>query len=147
MSRVAVVFFLVFYTAYEVTVGVATGMLVDYANSLPATDQAAVAGAIQDLNRNAILSDPSISLLLGSFGWIIAMTAAAVAARGFGSGLPVTILLGTASIFVMHPPPVGPVGLVCFVAAAVLIERARARAPVAVDDATPGPDRGHALAT
>jgi hypothetical protein len=142
VSRVALVFFLVFYTAYEVTVGVSTGVLVDYANSLPADEQAAVAGAIQDLNRNAILSDPSVSLLLGSLGWVVAMTAAAVAARRSGAGLSVTILLGIASIFVMHPPPVGPVGLACFAAAAVLLERARARAHVAVhDDALPATDR------
>ena len=148
VSRVALVFFLVFYTAYEVTVGVSTGVLVDYANGLPAGEQAAVAGAIQDLNRNALLADPSISLLLGSFGWIIAMTAAAVAARRSGAGLPVTILLGAASIFVMHPPPVGPVGLACFAAAAVLMERARARASVAVDnEARLASDRGRALVT
>ena len=49
VSRVALVFFLVFYTAYEVTVGVGTGLLVDYANSLTTADQAVVADAIQDL--------------------------------------------------------------------------------------------------
>ena len=52
VSRVALVFFLVFYTAYEVTVGVGTAILVDYANGLPAAEQAAVAGAIQDYNEN-----------------------------------------------------------------------------------------------
>src|SRR5688572_32808303 len=34
VSRVSLVFFLVFYTAYEVTIGVGTGFLVDYANGL-----------------------------------------------------------------------------------------------------------------
>jgi hypothetical protein len=46
VSRIALVFFLVFYTAYEVTVGAATGILVDYANGLPAAEQAVVADAI-----------------------------------------------------------------------------------------------------
>lgn len=47
VSRVALVFFLVFYTAYESNVGICTAVLVDYANGLPAAEQAVVAGAIQ----------------------------------------------------------------------------------------------------
>ena len=130
VSRVAVVFFLVFYTAYEVTVGVGTGILVDYANGLPAADQAVVADAIQDYNGNAILADAdpvSVSLILGFLGWVVAMLAAAVAIRRAGAGWPATLLLGGAALFAVHPPPIGPIGLVCFAAAAVLIERWRAR--------------------
>jgi hypothetical protein len=127
VSRVALIFFLVFYTAYEATVGVGTGILVDYANGLPAAEQGVVADAIQDLNRNPILADPSISLVLGAAGWIVAMVAAAIAFRRAGAGWPVTLLLAFASLFAIHPPPVGPLALVCFAAAAVFVERARAR--------------------
>ena len=126
VSRVALVFFLVFYTAYEVTVGIGTAILVDYANGLPAAEQAAVAGAIQDYNGNAILADPSISFALGGLGWVVAMLAAAVAFRRAGAGWSLTLLVGFSALFAVHPPPIGPVGLVCFAAAAVLIERARA---------------------
>jgi hypothetical protein len=54
----------------------------------------------------------------------------------------VTLLIGFAAVFFVHPPPVGPVGLFCFAAAAVLIERARAREAKAValtphEDLTP----------
>ena len=127
VSRVALVFFLVFYTAYEVTVGVWTAILVYYANGLQPAEQAAVAGAIQDYNENWIVSDPSVSFVFGGFGWIVAMLAAAVAFRRAGAGLPTTLLVGFSALFAIHPPPVGPVGLACFAAAAVLIERARAR--------------------
>jgi hypothetical protein len=128
VSRVALIFFLVFYTAYEVTVGLGTGVLVDYANGLPAAEQAAVADAIQDYNENSILGDPvSASLVLGVFGWVVAMLAAAVAFRRAGAGWPVTLFVGFAALFAIHPPPVGPAALVCFAAAAVLIERARVR--------------------
>ena len=127
VSRVALVFFLVFYTAYEVTVGVGTGILVDYANGLPPAEQAVVAGAIQDYNGNAILSDPSVSMIVGFLGWVVAMLAAAVAFRRAGAGWPVTLLVGFSALFAIHPPPIGPIGLVCFAGAAVLIERARAR--------------------
>lgn len=128
VSRVALIFFLVFYTAYEVTVGIGTGILVDYANGRPASEQAVLADAIQDLNRNAITADPSsIALILGTLGWVVAMVAAAVAFRRDGAGWLPTVLVGLASAFVIHPPPVGPIALVCFAAAAALIERERAR--------------------
>lgn len=138
VSRVALIFFLVFYTAYEVTVGLGGGILVDYANALPPAERAAVAGAIQHYNGNDILADPvSVSLLLGFFGWVVAMLAAAVAFRRAGAGCPVTLLVGFASVFAVHPPPVGPVGLLCLAAAAVLIEGARARsAKVALQQPT-----------
>jgi hypothetical protein len=141
VSRVALVFFLVFYTAYEVTVGLGTGVLVDYANGLPAGEQAVVADAIQDYNESNVLGDPvSVSLVLGFFGWVVAMVAASVAFRRAGAGWPVTLLVGFAALFAIHPPPIGPVGLVCFAAAAVLIERARARDARAV--AAPPPHAG-----
>jgi hypothetical protein len=127
VSRIALVFFLVFYTAYEVTIGLGTGVLVDYANGLPAAEQAAVADAIQHLNGNDVLGDPiSVALVAGVLGWAVAMVAAAVAIRRAGAGWPATALLGLSALFAIHPPPVGPAALVCFAAAAVLIERWRA---------------------
>ncbi len=128
VSRLALVPFLVFYTAYEVTVGLGTGYLVEYANGLPAAEQAVVADAIQDFNRNAILADgSSVSLIVGFFAWVVAMLAAAVALHRAGAGWPVTVLVGLSALFAVHPPPVGPAALVAFAAAAVLVERWRAR--------------------
>jgi hypothetical protein len=142
VSRVALIFFLVFYTAYEVTVGIGTGILVDYANGRPAAEQAVLADAIQDLNRNAITADPaSIALSLGVLGWVVAMVAAAVAFRRSGAGWLPTVLLGLASAFVIHPPPVGPIALVCFAMAAALIERERARESAVSVPATRTPPR------
>jgi len=132
VSRIAIVFFLVFYTAWETTIGVGTGVLVDFANGLPPAEQAIVADAIQDYNRNWIAADPSIAFVLGSLGWIVAMIAAAVAFRHVGAGWPLTLLVGFAALFAIHPPPIGPVGLACFAAGGVLIERARARAAKAL---------------
>src|SRR5688572_20714869 len=43
VGRAALVVFLVFYTAYEATVGVGTGLLVDYGKDLPPAEQAVVA--------------------------------------------------------------------------------------------------------
>ena len=106
------------------TVGLGTGILTDYANGLPAAEQAAVADAIQHLNGNNVLGDPvSVSLVAGLLGWLVAMVAAAVALRRAGAGWLPTLLVGLSALFAIHPPPVGPAALVCFAAAAVLIER------------------------
>jgi len=128
VSRIALIFFLVFYTAYEVTIGLGTAILVDYTNGLSSTDQAVVAEAIQDYNKSVLLGDPaSVSLLLGFFGWVVALLAAAVAIRRAGAGWAATVFVALAALFAIHPPPVGPLALVCFASAAVLIERWRAR--------------------
>jgi lysylphosphatidylglycerol synthetase-like protein (DUF2156 family) len=124
VSRISLIVFLVFYTAYEVTVGLGTGILVDYANGLPASEQAVVADAIQYYNEDNVLGDPvSVSLIAGLLGWMVAMVSAAVAFRRAGAGWPLTLLVGLSALFAIHPPPVGPAALVCFAAAAVLIER------------------------
>jgi hypothetical protein len=132
VSRVALVVFCVFYTAYELTVGLAPGILVDHANGLQAAEQAAVADAIQALNENNVLGDPmSIALAAGLLGWVVALVAAAVALRRAGAGWAVTILVGLASFVAIHPPPVGPVALVLFATAGLLLERERRRSPEA----------------
>jgi hypothetical protein len=134
VSRVALIFFLVFYTAYENTIGVGTAYLVDYANGLSPADQAVVADAIQEYNRNAVTAEPaSISLIVGFLGWVVALIAAAVAFRRAGASWPITILVGGAALFAIHPPPVGPVGLASFAAAAILVERWRAREATAAE--------------
>jgi hypothetical protein len=72
-----------------VTVGLGTGILVDYTKGLPASDQAVLADAIQHYNQNGILGDPaSVSLVLGVLGWVVAMVAAAFAFRRAGAGWP-----------------------------------------------------------
>jgi hypothetical protein len=128
VSRVSLVFFLCFYTAYEVTVGLGSGILVKYADDRPASEQVVLADAIKHYNQNDILGDPmSVSLALGLLGWVVAMLAAAVAFRSAGAGWALTVLVCLSAFIAIHPPPVGPVALVCFAAAAVLDERRRAR--------------------
>ena len=127
VARLALVFFAVIYTGWEVMVGLSTGILTDYANGLPAAEQAAVAGAIQDFNEHWVTQ---VALVVGFAGWVVAMVATAIAARGAGARWPAVALLGLASAFVIHPPPIGPAALVCFAAGALLLERARAR-PIA----------------
>ena len=112
VSRVSLVFFLVFYTAYEVTVGVGTGVLVDYANGLPPAEQAVVADAIQDYNESYILGDPvSVSLAPRPvrLGGRDARRRGRFPARR--CRLADDLLVGFSALFAIHPPPIGPIGL------------------------------------
>ena len=137
VARVALVLFAVVYTAWEVMVGLSTGILTDYANGLPAAEQTAVAGAIQEFNEHWVTQ---VALVIGFAGWTVAMVATAIAARGAGARWPAVALLGVAAAFVIHPPPIGPVALVCFAAGSLLVERARTRAiaPTAREQAPVG---------
>ena len=57
VSRAALVVYMVFYTAYEVTAGVGTGVLVDYGKDLPPAEQAVLADAVQDFSGNTTSRD------------------------------------------------------------------------------------------
>jgi hypothetical protein len=129
--------FVAFYTAWEVSVGLVTGFLTDYANGLDAQGQAVMADAIEHHNSNFLIGDASITLIIGGTGWIVAMGAAAFALRSAGGSRLAAALIACASLFALHPPPIGPIGLVCFAAGVALYERTRARAAAAHTAAPP----------
>jgi hypothetical protein len=126
ISRLALVPFVVFFVAWEANLGIGTGMLVEYANGLPAAERAPFAAAVQEHYTHPIFGDPSVFGALGNLSWVIAMLAAAVAFRRAGAGRLVVALLGIASLFVLHAFPVGSAALACLAAAAALVGRERA---------------------
>ncbi len=128
VSRCALVVFPIFFIAWEATLGIGTGILVDQASGLPAGDRGTAAEVIQDYFESPVLLALSA---IGNTAWIVAMIAAAVAFRRAGAGVAVVGLLGLSSLFVLHDAgPLGAIGLVCFALAAVLAGRSRqARAP------------------
>ena len=134
VGRMAIGPFVLFYGAWEAVIGLATGVLVQHANDVPPGDRAAVSDAIQSLQGNVIVGDPGIVAGLGVLAWVTAVTAAVIAYRGLGAPLWVLVLLALSVVVVSHPPPIGPVGLVCFAVAAgaLSLGRGRGRSPAAV---------------
>ena len=98
ISRLAIGPFVLFYVAYESVIGLAVGALVQHGNDVPVRQRPAVADAIQSLGDNVIVGDP---------------------------GIVATILLAPSFMVVSHPPPFGPIGLVCFAGAVALLARAQ----------------------
>ena len=123
ISRLAIGPFVLFYAAWESVIGLAIGALVQHGNDAPPRQRPAVADTIQSLSDNAIVGDPGLVVTVGSLAWIVAVLAAAIAYRHVGAPLLATILLALSFMVVSHPPPIGPIGLVCFASAVALLAR------------------------
>jgi hypothetical protein len=143
ISRLAIGPFVLFYAAYESVIGLAIGALVQHGNDAPVRQRPAVADAIQSLGDNVIVGDPGVVAMVGSLAWIVAVVAAAVAYRHVGAPLLATILLALSFMVVSHPPPIGPIGLLCFASAVVLLARAQ-NASSRLEAAAPAPVPSHA---
>jgi hypothetical protein len=68
----------------------------------------------------------------------VATIAAAVAYRHAGAPILAVVLLGLSLFVASHPPPIGPIALVCFAAAVALLAR-HERASKAIAGAVPVP--------
>jgi len=127
ISRVAALVFMVFYGAGDSINGIAVGVLVRHANTVPEEDRDAVARAIQALMDDFLSDD--LAVTIGAIGWAVAVLAAAAAVWQAGAHPAVPILLVVSSVVLMHAPPIGPIGLVCFAAAIVVWARVRSAPP------------------
>ena len=139
---IALVFFVVFYSAFETLVGIGTGILVDDINGLAASDKAAAAPLVEEFTDNILIRGPlGVFTSIGSVAFITGAIAAGVALRReAGAPLAVALLLGLSGFLITaHPPPYGPAGLVLFMAAVLLFVRSQEapRAPARVTQ--PGP--------
>lgn len=132
ISRIALVPFVVFYSAWETLQGIANGVLVHELNGLPAADRAAGAELIQRFAESPLVRDAGVLVSLGSVGLITALILAGVALhRRAGASVAVAVLLGLSGFLISaHPPPFGPVGLGLFAAAVLALVRPRPAIPV-----------------
>ena len=140
VSRVALAVFAVFYLAWEVLVGIGTGLLVDDVTRLPASERATGVALVDEYVESQL---NNILSYIGSAGWVIAAIAAAVAiyrrARGRRSVAIVVLLVLSAPLIAIHVTPFGPVGLALFVGAVLLVVRGQSVARAAMPAASPLP--------
>ena len=128
VSRIALVPFVVFYSAWEVAQGIAVGILVEDVNGRPQAERVLGADLIQDFAENVLIGPFGVFGSIGSLGLITATIAAGVALRQrAGASLAVAALLGLSGFLITaHPPPYGPTGLALFIVAVLLFLRSRA---------------------
>ena len=129
VSRIALVPFVLCYVTFEVLVGIGVGLLSDEVNALPAGEQAAGAKVIEEFADGGLIA---VFETVGSISLVVVLIAAGIALwRRAGAPLAVPILLALAAVpMAFHVPPFGQVGLALFIAAVLLVVRAR-RAPSA----------------
>jgi hypothetical protein len=142
VCRIALLFFVVFYGAFEVLVGIGTGILVDGINGLAAGDKAAAAPLVEDFTDNILIRGPlGVFTSIGSVAFITATIAAGIALRREAAApLAVTLLLGLSGFLITaHPPPYGPAGLALFIVAILLLARSRAAGAARTRLTQPGP--------
>jgi hypothetical protein len=125
VSRLAAVSFVLFYGAWEAATGIGTGVLVSYANSLPAAEQAVANDIVQAYFDNPLIGNRSLLSVLGMLSWFAALGAAAISflLAGAPRSVPVLLALSGLAFGLGHPPPLGPLGLVFFIAATWRLER------------------------
>jgi hypothetical protein len=131
VGRLALIPFVVFYSAWETLQGIANGVLVDKVNAMPASDRDVGAELVQDFAESPLVTDMGVFSILGSLGLIVALIATAVALKRHAAApTSVAVLLGISGFLITaHPPPFGPTGLALFIAAVLLLVRSQSAAP------------------
>jgi hypothetical protein len=134
ISRIGLATFAVLYAAWELLLGVGTGILTEEVNALPERQQAVGVDVLESYADSGVISVYSV---VGSIGLGVAMIGAVVALRrAYGLGwVPLVLMLLSAPLIAVHEPPFGPVGLTIFIVAVLLLVRQQTSVPA--DTATP----------
>jgi hypothetical protein len=127
ISRIALVPFVVFYSAWEVFQGIGVGILVNELNGLPQAEPALREDLVQDFAEHVLIGPFGVFGSIGSMGLIVAAIAAGVALyRHADAPISVPVLLAISGLLItVHPPPYGPTGLALFIVAVLLYVRSR----------------------
>jgi hypothetical protein len=129
VSRIALVPFVVFYSAWEVLQGIGVGILVNELKGLPQAQPALKEDLVQDFAEHSLIGPFGVFGSIGSMGLIVATIAAGVALyRHAGAPVAVPVLLAISGLLItVHPPPYGPTGLALFIVAVLLYMRSQSR--------------------
>jgi hypothetical protein len=141
VSRIALVPFVVFYSAWEVFQGIGVGILVNELNGLPQAEPALRADLVQDFAEHVLIGPFGVFGSIGSVGLIVAAIAAGVALyRHAGAPVSVPVLLGISGLLItVHPPPYGPTGLALFIVAVLIYARSQSAERTAEPAGRPSP--------
>lgn len=121
LSRVALATWMVFFSAYDATASVATGLLARHAHSLSGSEQTAVNSGVDWLLNDGLLPGGAAWLAaMPTIAWPTTVIAAAIALHQAGARLAVAACLVLSGLFAFHAGYPAAIGLAFFVAAEVL---------------------------
>lgn len=124
VSRVALAVFAVVYTAWEVLIGIGTGILVDEVNQLAEAERPIGAVLVEEFTDSSLIMALE---KIGTVAWFVALLAAGVALlRQAGASWLVPALLVLSAVpTAWHVFPFGQVGLALFIAAVLVFVRSQ----------------------
>jgi hypothetical protein len=122
ISRAAFAVFGVVYMAWEVVIGIGTGVLVDEVNQLTEAERSTGAGLVEQFTDSSLIRAIEY---VGTGAWLVAVIAAGAAlVRQTGASRLVLVLLVLSALpTAWHVPPFGQLGLAFFIGAVVLVLR------------------------
>jgi hypothetical protein len=117
-ARIAVVAFMLAYTAFEAIIGIAKGVLIVEASDYSAADQAVVQRVLETDHWATY-----VVYIAAGLSWLVAAVAVAIAVRQVAP-LYVSLLLAIGGLVfaVGHPKPPGPIGMTLFLVGVALLE-------------------------
>jgi len=129
VSRIALVAWMVFFSAYDSVAGIATGLLARHAEGLAGAEQAAVTSAVEYLHNDGLLPGAAVLLaVVPTVAWPTTVIAAAVALHRIGARRATVAALGLSALFAFHASYPAAIGLAFFAVAVALWERQKAEA-------------------
>lgn len=128
VSRIALVPFVIFYSAWETLQGIGVGILVNEVKGFPQTEGALREDLVQEFAEHPLIGPFGVFGSIGSLGLIVAGIAAGIALyRHAGAPVSVAVLLAISALLItVHPPPYGPAGLALFIVAVLIFRQSRA---------------------
>jgi hypothetical protein len=129
VSRIALVAWMVFFSAYDSVAGIATGLLARHAEGLAGAERVAVTSAVEYLHNDGLLPGAAVLLAVApAVAWPTTVIAAAVAVHRVGARRSAVAALCLSALFAFHASYPAAIGLAFFIVAAVLWERQKAQA-------------------
>jgi hypothetical protein len=123
IARGALPVFLVFFSAYDTTAGIATGWLA-YATDGSGDAETEIRMLFDD---NWLSGNISVVGSVSALAWMTVAVGCAFALRRAGADRLTVILMATSLLFINHPVPFGTLGMLAFAAAAYRWERRTGR--------------------
>jgi hypothetical protein len=124
----ALAVWMIFFSAYDATADVATGLLARHADSLSGAEQTAVNSAVDWLLNDGLLPEGAIWLAaMPTIAWPTTVIAAAVALHQAGARQAAVACLALSALFAFHAGYPAAIGLAFFLAAEVAGWRAERR--------------------
>lgn len=121
LSRIALVAWAVFFSAYDSLAGIATGLLARYADGLTGDEETAVRSAIDHLFNDGLLPGGAVILgVVATLAWPTAVILGALALRKSGARPALVVTLGLSALFALHASYPAALGLASLLVAAGL---------------------------